>query len=244
MFFRITFIVFLLMPASLCAQEEVIINDSVKVVALTDRVWIHVSGQYYPAFGHFTSNGAIYINGNEAVFMDTPPSPEQAEALLDWFVTRFPDVLIKAVIINHFHDDCIGGIAAFRKRGIPSWAGIRTVEALMERTDSPGVPEHHFKKRVTIQVGDSKVVNYYPGPAHTRDNIVTWIPEERVLFGGCMVKADGASKGNVADADINAWPRTMSRLIKKFPDVASVVPGHGATGGIELLKYTRELFLN
>ncbi len=242
MFFRIALIICVLVPASLCAQDEVIINDSVKVVALTDRVWVHVCDQYYPAFGHFTSNGAIYINGREAVIMDTPPTPEQAEALLGWFASRFPDVLIKAVIINHFHDDAIGGISAFRKRGIPAWASIRTVEALMERADSPGVPDHHFKKKMTIKVGDNEVVNYYPGPAHTLDNIVTWIPGERVLFGGCMVKAVGASKGNVADADIKSWPRTIDRVMKRFPDAATVVPGHGDIGGPELLRYTQELF--
>ncbi len=242
MFRKFVFILCLILPVSLFGQQEIIINDSVKVVPLTERVWVHVCGQYYPAFGHFTSNGAIYVNGNEAVIMDTPPSKEQAEALLDWFASRFPDVLIKAVIINHFHDDCIGGIEAFKSRGIPSWAGIKTVEALMERTDSPGIPEHYFKKKVTINVGDSKVINFYPGPAHTRDNIVTWIPGERVLFGGCMVKAAGATRGNVADADLKAWPATITKVMRKFPDAASVVPGHGDTGGQELLTYTRDLF--
>ncbi len=242
MFLKSLLVLCLVAPTTLLGQQEIIINDSVKVVSLTERVWVHVCGQYYPAFGHFTSNGAIYINGGEAVIMDTPPSRVQADALLDWFSTRFPDVVIKAVIINHFHDDAVGGIEAFRERGIPSWAGIKTVEALMERTDAPGIPDHHFRKNVSIAVGNNKVINYYPGPAHTRDNIVTWIPGENVLFGGCMVKAVGATRGNIADADLKAWPGTMAKLLKKFPTAVKVVPGHGETGGKELLTYTRDLF--
>ena len=73
-------------------------------------------------------------------------------------------------------------------------------------------------------------------------NIATYIPEDQVLFGGCMVKAYGASKGNVADADQENWPKAIRRLQRKFKNATVIVPGHGFPGDQELLNYTIELF--
>ena len=51
-----------------------------------------------------------------------------------------------------------------------------------------------------VTVGTIEV--FFPGAGHTRDNLVVWLPEHRVLFGGCMVKsARGRTPGNLADAE-------------------------------------------
>ncbi len=49
------------------------------------------------------------------------------------------------------------------------------------------------------------------------------------------------SPGNLADADLVAWPQAIRRVIERFPDATTVVPGHGAPGGFELLTHTRDL---
>ena len=90
--------------------------------------------------------------------------------------------------------------------------------------------------------GGTKVHNFYPGEAHTRDNIVTWIPAEATIFGGCMVKSIDASKGNLADANVKAWPTTIRAIRSKYPSAKIIIPGHGDPGGKELLDYTIRLF--
>jgi len=81
-----------------------------------------------------------------------------------------------------------------------------------------------------------------PGPGHTVDNIVTWIAAEKVLFGGCLVKAGTAKTlGFTAEADLAAWPATLARVKNRFPSARLLVPGHGDPGGWELAENTLKL---
>lgn len=220
------------------------LSDSLTVVQLTPNVWEHITLQYYPAFGTFTSNGLIYRSGSEAVIMDTPASNSQSRVLLEWWNNTYPETKVTSVIVNHFHEDALGGLEVFHSAGVKSYGHRRTKRLL--RTDDPKAtpPQHTFRRTQTIRVGERVVVNFYPGPAHTADNIVTWIPDEKVLFGGCMVKSLGANKGNVADANVKNWPAAISLVMAKFSDVRIVIPGHGDLGNKELLQYTAELFKN
>ena len=80
------------------------------------------------------------------------------------------------------------------------------------------------------------------GPGHTADNIVTWIPDERVLFGGCLVRSASArTLGYTKEADLERWPSTLESLMAEFGTARLIVPGHGSPGGLELLEHTLEL---
>ena len=79
------------------------------------------------------------------------------------------------------------------------------------------------------------------GEAHTKDNIVTWIPSEHILFGGCQVKSLGSAKGNLADANVDAWSETTRRIKAAYKDARIVVPGHGMPAR-RTLDYTIRLF--
>ncbi|MCC8153382.1 MAG: hypothetical protein LIP01_03695 [Tannerellaceae bacterium] len=80
------------------------------------------------------------------------------------------------------------------------------------------------------------------GRGHATDNIVVWIPSEKVLYPGCMVKdLQATDLGNLSDADVEAWPGTIEKVIRKFPSAKWVIPGHGEAGGLELLYHTLDL---
>ena len=68
------------------------------------------------------------------------------------------------------------------------------------------------------------------------------MPEEELIFGGCLIKAMDASKVNLNDADTLAWSSTVRKIKAELPKTKCIVPGHGNTGGKELLDYTFELF--
>jgi len=99
-----------------------------------------------------------------------------------------------------------------------------------------------FEKSISIPVGNTTVESIFLGEGHTKDNTVGWIADEKILFGGCMVKSIGASKGNVKDANIDEWANTIQKVKEKYPNVKTVVPGHGKIGDVSLLDYTIELF--
>jgi metallo-beta-lactamase class B len=74
------------------------------------------------------------------------------------------------------------------------------------------------------------------------DNIIVWLPDEKILFPGCMVKEMRSNNlGNIADGNVKEYPNTIQKVINKFPTAKIVIPGHGQIGGIELLRHTIEL---
>jgi metallo-beta-lactamase class B len=104
------------------------------------------------------------------------------------------------------------------------------------------IPEHGFKDSLQLMLGDKTIDCYYLGAAHSTDNIVVWIPSEKILFAGCMIKSVNARNlGNTADGDLTAYPGTIEKVLVKFPDAEIVIPGHGNFGGLELVWHTKEL---
>lgn len=223
-------------------QNEVVVTEGLSIIQLSNNLYQHVSELITTDFGKVKCNGLIYINKKEAIICDTPATEELSKHLLSWMRKNYPGVKIKAVVINHFHADCLAGLREFHQAGIKSYAHQLAPELLRIRKDTSEIPQNLFSESLEIKVGDKKVVNYYVGEAHTRDNIFTWIPAETAIFGGCMVKAMDAGKGNLADANIGAWPNTIKKIKSLCPSATIVVPGHGDAGGQELLDYTIDLF--
>ncbi len=86
---------------------------------------------------------------------------------------------------------------------------------------------------------------FYPGPGHTIDNVVVWLPALNILFGGCFVKSlHSKSLGYVKEASINQWSQSIDTLIARYPSTKLVIPGHGMEGGQELLVHTHRLASN
>lgn len=223
-------------------SQEHRINDDLEVVRLSAHVWQHITTEYSPTFGAYTANGLVYINGGEAVLIDTPPSESQTRALINWFAQNFSGTKWKAVVVDHFHADALGGLNVLHQLGVPSYAHERCPQLLAEKNDRYERPQHVFSKKLVLSVGGGKIVSFYPGEGHTRDNIVCYIKDENILFGGCLVKCLDAGKGNIADANVGAWSATVRKVKRKFKNVRMVVPGHGPAGDGSLLEYTIDLF--
>ena len=214
-------------------SETLIINQ------LSERVYQHISFLDVKAFGKVSCNGMIVANENEAVIFDTPIDDETSRELIEW-VTQLLKCKIKAVVPTHYHDDNLGGLNEFHKRGISSHAYNKTIQ-IAKKNGLP-VPQHGFDKYLELKVGNEKVHIEFFGEGHTCDNIVGYFPPDDILFGGCLIKEAGAGKGNLVEANPEAWSATVRKVKEKYPTVKKVIPGHGKSGGIELLDYTINLF--
>jgi glyoxylase-like metal-dependent hydrolase (beta-lactamase superfamily II) len=74
---------------------------------------------------------------------------------------------------------------------------------------------------------------------------VVWIPQEKILFGGCMLKALAWNGlGFTGDADVEEWPNTLNRLLEDFSGAEIVIPGHGDYSDLSLVYHTLELLKN
>lgn len=215
-------------------------TEDLKIERLAEDAYVHIS---YLKFNgeNVPCNGMVYINKGEAIVFDTPTNNKASEELIRW-INNTLKVKIKAVVVNHSHTDCLGGLKTFHQNKIPSYSCKLTQQ--FAKKEQVTVPQHGFDSLQIITVGDVKIINRFFGEGHTRDNIVSYIPSEKIMFGGCQIKALKADKGNVSEANVKAWPETVRKIKNTYSDVKIIVPGHGAPGGVDLLDYTIRLFEN
>ncbi|MFZ1976833.1 MAG: subclass B1 metallo-beta-lactamase [Bacteroidota bacterium] len=176
------------------------ISSDIEIIKISDHVFVHVSLAQMGKWGIVSSNGMIYVSGKEALLFDTPVTDSLTKDLVNW-ITDSLKVRIVGFVPNHWHDDCMGGLNYIHKMRIPSYANEKT-RTIAEIKNLP-VPHYGFTDSLILHLGERIAVCKYYGPAHTADNIVTWIPSEQILFGGCMVKEmKSENLGNIEDADL------------------------------------------
>lgn len=211
------------------------------VKQVAPHVYQHTSFLKTNDFGLVPCNGMLILSNKEVVIFDTPADSTSSEALIS-FVKEKLKGKINAVIATHFHADCVGGMEAFSRHHLSMYATHETIALLKAKSNANYKRLTAFNQRLSITTGGQNVYAEFVGQGHTRDNIIGYFPAEKVLFGGCLIKEVGATKGNLEDANTAAWPTTVLKLKSKYPDAITIIPGHGKTGGRELLDYTINLF--
>ncbi|MCL2651890.1 MAG: subclass B1 metallo-beta-lactamase, partial [Candidatus Azobacteroides sp.] len=219
--------------------KEVYKSETLVINQISEHVYQHISFLNTKDFGKVSCNGMIVACKNETVIFDTPPDDETARELIDW-VTKSLKCKITALIPTHYHIDNLGGLDEFHRQGIASYAYNKTIQITKEK--GLPVPQHGFDKYLDLKVGNEKVHVEFFGEGHTCDNVVGYFPAENIMFGGCLIKEVGAGKGNLEEANVKEWSATVKKVKEKYPKVKTVIPGHGQTGGSELLDYTINLF--
>ena len=219
------------------STEQVKLADGVFVKQLCDNIWLHTTWHRFEGSARpFPSNGIVIIDEGQAVIVDTPCTDQQTIVLCDW-IQDVHNVKVSCVVPTHWHIDCAGGLGAIHKKGAGSIALARTIEILREK--KLPIPRYAFEDSKTIRCGRLKIELYYPGPGHTEDNIVAYIPSCKTLFGGCMVKnAEAAGLGNIAEADLDQWSASLQRVKSTFPKAEVVIPGHGPYSGYDAVDHT------
>jgi glyoxylase-like metal-dependent hydrolase (beta-lactamase superfamily II) len=98
-------------------------------------------------------------------------------------------------------------------------------------------PTETFSGELRLRVGAKPVELIEVGPAHTRGDVLVWLPEDRVVFTGDILFIDGTPimwAGPVAN-----WIAACERIARLGANV--VVPGHGpitdAKGALAVRDY-------
>lgn len=222
--------------------QHIRVAEDIELIKISPDAYIHVSTAEMAGFGRVSSNGLILIDGNECFLFDTPSDVAQTETLVR-FLKEKMNLSIKVFVPNHWHSDCMGGLTFLQKNSIRSYANNKTI-AIARQQNFP-LPDEGFDDSLELSLGNKKVLCWYPGAAHSMDNIVVWIPSEEILFAGCMCKSiESSNIGNVADGDAVQYPVTIDKVISRFSNAKIVVPGHGNVGGFDLLLHTKVLASN
>ena len=241
---RLRFISPILFVLFLCCKSKeegkhIEVSQNLKLSKVNDNGYVHISKIFLDNGKQYNCNGFVYVNDDEAFIFDTPSNDIATEHLIKWLQDD-KNITIKGVVFNHFHRDCHEGMDIFKKYNIPSIASKRTSELMNQKEYES--PDQVFEDSIVLHLGDKKIVNTFFGEAHSEDNIVSYFPDDQILFGGCMVKSLKASKGNLEDANTDEWSHTVKKVKSKYPEVQTVIPGHGKIGDITLLDYTISLF--
>jgi len=214
-------------------------DDIVELRQISPNTWMHTS--YEMVNGYRTDSNGLVINcSNGIVLVDTCWNNTQTIVLIDKIGKQFQKSILIA-IITHAHSDRIGGIGALYKNGIKAVSTLLTTQFAKKAGYALPSPELE-SINTNLCFGDTKIEAFFPGAGHTKDNIVVWIPDEHVLFGGCLIKSmPSTNLGNMGNADISSWASSVRSLQSKFTNIRIVVPGHGLCGGVELLQHTIDL---
>lgn len=112
-------------------------------------------------------------------------------------------------------------------------------EVLFSRFSPDGhiatLPTKTFSGEQTMQVGSKEVRFIEVGPAHTKGDVVVYVPEDKTVFAGDILFMDGHPI--VWDGPVQNWIDACDLMMTW--DVDTVVPGHGPITdkqGIQNLK--------
>lgn len=204
-----------------------------EIKKIEEGVYLYTAYEKINGWGLVGSNGLVVLDNKDAYLIDTPISATDTEKLVKWIGAQ--GFTAKASISTHFHSDSTGGIAFLNSKSIPTYASKQTNKLLENKGETQAT--HSFTKNPFWLV-NKKIEVFYPGAGHTRDNVVVWMPEQKILFGGCFVKPEGL--GNLGDAVIEDWPASAEKLIARYSSATLVVPGHGEIGDASLLTKTKQ----
>jgi glyoxylase-like metal-dependent hydrolase (beta-lactamase superfamily II) len=191
---------------------------------------------------NFISNAAFVVTPAGVVVIDALGSPALADHLMAEIrkVTPLP---VTHVLVTHYHADHVYGLQAFQAQGARIIAHTAAREYLNSDTArlrliasrqdlAPWVSEttrlvsadEWIDGPQDFVVGGVHFLIQPVGPSHTPEDIVVYLPSEKVLFAGDLVFRSRIPF--VGQADSGHWIKALDTLLGFEASV--VVPGHGS----------------
>jgi metallo-beta-lactamase class B len=200
----------------------------------------HLRGGVYVVEDDFYAkeNSAVYVGPDHVTIVGATWTPETAK-LLAAEIAKVTPKPITEVVVTNYHPDRAGGSAYFKSIGAKIIATEMTRDLLTSGWDDViawtrrGIPDFPALPVVlpdTVFAGDfalqdGRVQVVYLGASHTRDGVFVHFPEEKVLYGGCILKE---AVGNLDFADLTEYPKTLQRLKERQLGFITVIAGHYA----------------
>jgi metallo-beta-lactamase class B len=231
------FLLLIFLTAAAFGQKKAL---KIKTTRLTGNIYVCTSYGILDDGSVFPANDMYIITQTGIILIDTPWGEAETYQLMDTLWSRYHKKILLC-ISTHFHADRTGGVDVLKKKGIKTYSTLLTKQLAKQRGEKQ--PEFTFTGDTTFNINNVILQVYYPGEGHTNDNIVIWLPQSKVLFGGCFIKSlDATDIGNLADANVKAWPFSIENVRANFKGIKFVIPGHqGWQGDTLMFGHTLEL---
>jgi glyoxylase-like metal-dependent hydrolase (beta-lactamase superfamily II) len=205
---------------------------------------------------NFISNAGFVITPKGVVVVDALGSPVLAKKLIAEIKKITPQRIV-AVIVTHYHADHVYGLQEFKNIGAKIYAqgegrNYLSSETAKQRLIASRIDfapwvnastkligaDVWVDQSYTLTVGGIEFKIGRVGPAHAPEDLIIYVPSEKVLFAGDLV-----FRGRipfVGNADSRGWLHALNEIEALNPNI--VIPGHGAysTNPTEDIRFTRE----
>ncbi|MEI9920382.1 MAG: MBL fold metallo-hydrolase [Bacteroidota bacterium] len=182
-------------------------------------------------------NSGILKSDSLVLVIDTKMS-DGADAL----ATQVKQIAgIKPILIvnTHYHIDHSRGNHLYPGQTIIAGGGY-TPETWTDQGKEEDMPTQWLKDRMDIKMGDdTATIITLNRQVHTVGDVFVYLHKRKMLFGGDVIL--NGQIPSIANGDPEGYLAAFDRLQKEF-DIQKIVPGHGPTGGIEILENFRQYF--
>ena len=237
----------------LCAWPTV--AGALEPVRVAEGVYAFIGdlGEAAAGNGGNIGNSGFIVGRTGVIVIDTGISYRHGQAMLE-AIHRVSDKPVQLVIVTHAVQEFVFGNAAFAELGTPMLTHAKSAELMRQRCDHclanlrkilgehtmAGtrlvVPERTVDRSTTLAVAGRKLELLYFGWASTPGDLAVLDHDSGVLFAGGLVTSGRIPE--VRDSDIDGWLQALEQLARV--PAHAVVPGHGPTGGAEIIRATAD----
>ena len=209
-----------------------------QITQLTGDFYIYKTFNEYKG-AKISANGMYVVTNEGVVLIDSPWDTTQFQPLLDSIWKRHGKK-VTLCIATHFHEDRTGGLEYYKQQGIRTYTTAHTDRLSKEKGMKRA--EYMIKNDTLFTIGQYSFQTFYPGHGHTADNIVIWFEREKILYGGCLIKSyEDKTLGNLADANVQAYATTVTKVVDKCKTFNYVIPGHNDWSNTESVAHTLKM---
>jgi glyoxylase-like metal-dependent hydrolase (beta-lactamase superfamily II) len=226
---------------SVALAQEIVLEPQ----RLSEHCWFFQgeAGMASLANKGFMSNAGFVVTGDGVVVFDALGTPALGRAMIA-AIRKVTSQPIKRIVVSHYHADHIYGLQEFKALGAEIWAHAKAkqyltsgqaVERLAQRrTDlAPWIdektrvvpPDVWLEGDTDFRMGGLTFRLIYSGGAHSPEDMLMYVVEDRVLFAGDLIFAGRIPF--VGTADSRGWLAAMGKTLSLSPPPIVVIPGHG-----------------
>jgi glyoxylase-like metal-dependent hydrolase (beta-lactamase superfamily II) len=225
------------------AQSSATPMVEVTAQQVSPRAWFFqgAAGMATAANRGYTANAGFVVTDDGVVVIDALGTAPLGEAMVK-AIRKVTPKPIRRVIVTHYHADHVYGLQPLKQAGAEIWAhrkgeeyftsGLADERLQQRRRDLFDwvdertrvlKPDVWIEGDTDFRMGGLTFRIVYADGAHSPEDVMVYVVEERLLFAGDLLFAGRVPF--VGNADSKGWLKAMDKMIALQPAV--VVPGHG-----------------